>query len=86
MTYISNQITTKFPDAGEAKSYTRNPRAILTLRKNGKGEQRKIKQVLAKFGKKTISPITTLLRSSEVSASMMNRIGNRNAKPPTQNF
>jgi len=53
-------------DAGKAKSYTRNPRAILTPKKNGRGEQSKIKQVLAKFGKKTFPPITTILRSSEV--------------------
>jgi len=46
---------------------------------NGRGEQSKIKQVLAKFGKKTISLITTILRSSEVGALMMNRIGMLNA-------
>ena len=54
--------------------------AILTLKNNGSGEQSKIKQVPAKFGKKTISAITTLLRSSEVGASMMNRIGMPNSQ------
>jgi hypothetical protein len=68
----------KFPDIAKTKSYTRNP--ILRLKKNGKGEQSKIKQVLAKSGKKTISPITTLPRSSEVGAITMNRIGMPNAQ------
>jgi hypothetical protein len=53
----------KFPDRGRAKSYARNAKAILTLKNNGRGEKSKIKQVLAKFGKKTFSPMTTISKA-----------------------
>jgi hypothetical protein len=57
-----------------AKSYTPNPRGHPRAKEQG-GKQSKIEQVLAKFGKKTISLITRLLRSNEVSALMLNRMG-----------